>query len=670
MTARHHTNRPTTAASLLSFFSSVRDSDKYRLLFDNINQAFLVVTLPKTKIFDANLNLVKLLGYTRAELCDSSLNTIIAHSDLDEIIKTIIVTPPGVRKTYESLPIRMRSGEVKGFHLQCLRSNDNEQLLLIFISDANEDNSTRTNNENDANQLASLEMLTDLMQNPSSDAIKMSTNLCKSLLDAEEIAIYAAELEPGFGLLATTNSDNVFPESIAATDDAVGTTLFTWKNGSMTQSIFARVARKKGYEVVLVQPLGYEASCTGMLVAVFKMGKQIDEGTEIRLSIAARVLNSLLELGEHWQSAIVHSNEIETLEQHWHALMETTGDGIFSVTNKGEISRANSLAGTLLGYQIDEIEHMHLSDVLVASPPVVGAIQKSLEQCETYSSHSVTLIRRDGQEIHVLLRAVPIYDKDRHVAGGLIAISDNSRHRAMEAKTQHLEQRALLGDLSAIFAHEIRNPLNGITTGLQYLQMQLKSEDPLQESVESILEEATRINRLLQDILLIVKPTELKIESTSMQACMVALANRWRERLQRRDISIEVESVSNAPLALADSVQIEQVVTNLISNAMHAMEPDGGSITITVQPSKPDSELRGAHVVINIGDTGPGMTPEVLERIFDPFFTTRQEGTGLGLAISQRIVTAHRGTIKVQSWPTVGTVFTIVLPAATQEEHT
>ncbi|MFL2650934.1 MAG: nitrogen regulation protein NR(II), partial [Anaerolineales bacterium] len=350
-------------------------------------------------------------------------------------------------------------------------------------------------------------------------------------------------------------------------------------------------------------------------------------------------------------------------------LMETTGDGIFSVSTEGDISRVNSLAGTLLGYQLDEIQHMHISDVLVASPPVVGTIQKSLEQRETYTSHNVALIRRDGKEIHVLLRAVPIYDKNRQVAGGLIAIQDNSEHKAMEAKAHHLEQRALLGDLSAIFAHEIRNPLNGITTGLQYLQMQLKSADPLQEPVESILEEATRINRLLQDILLIVKPTELKIESASMEDCMVALANRWRERLLRRDISIEVESVSKTPLALADNVQIEQVVTNLISNAMHAMEPDGGAITITVQPSKPQSELRGEHVVINIGDTGPGMTTEVLERIFDPFFTTRQAGTGLGLAISQRIVNAHRGTIKVQSWPTVGTVFTIVLPAAIQKEH-
>ncbi|HCU80505.1 MAG: hypothetical protein CL789_03440 [Chloroflexi bacterium] len=666
MTAPSYENRP--SSSLLSFLSTSRTSDKYQLLHENINQAFLVVTLPKGKIVDANLKSVKILGHTRLELCKLTLSSLIDYTDLDNLVNTIVETPLGTRTKTCDVPIRIRSGEKKNLRLQCFRSNNNEQLLLIFIYDANGEAPRNAITENDTSRFIALESLTGLMQNPSADNIMLSTPICKSLLDAEEVAIYTAELEPGFGLIATTNSDNVFPPSIAATDDAIGTTLFTWKNGSVTQSIFGRVARKKGYEVVLVQPLGYEASCTGMLVAVFRKGKLIDDATAIRLSIAARILNAILELGGYWKSAVVHTSEIETLEQHWHTLMETTGDGIFSVSTDGNISRVNSLAGTLLGYQLDEIQDMHISDVLVASPPVVGTIQKALEQRETYTSHSVSLIRRDGKEIHVLLRAVPIYDNDRKVAGGLIAIKDNSEHKAMEAKTHHLEQRALLGDLSAIFAHEIRNPLNGITTGLQYLQMQLKSADPLQEPVESILEEATRINRLLQDILLIVKPTELKIEQTSMQDCMEALANRWRERLQRRDISIEVESVSTTPLALADDVQIEQVVTNLISNAMHAMEPDGGAITITVQPSKPQSELRGKHVVINIGDTGPGMSPEVLDRIFDPFFTTRQAGTGLGLAISQRIVNAHRGTIKVQSWPTVGTVFTIVLPAAIQEE--
>ncbi|MEE3255219.1 MAG: PAS domain-containing protein, partial [Chloroflexota bacterium] len=413
MTARSDENRPSSSSSLLSIFSTSRTSDKYQLLHENIDQAFLVVTLPKGQIVDANLNSVRMLGHTRAELCNIKLNTLIEHTNLDNTIDAILLTPTGTRTTYDMVPIRIRSGETKNFNLQCFRSHNNEQLILIFMYDANDSTSSKANNKNDVGPLIALESLTDLLQNPTDDNIVISTTICKSLLDAEEVAIYTAELEPGFGLLASTNSDNVFPEYIAATDDCVGTSLFTWKNGSMTQSIFARVARNKGYEVVLVQPLGYETSCTGMLVAVFRKGNQIDDITEIRLSVAARILNSLLELGGHWQSAVVHTSEIETLEQHWHTLMETTGDGIFSVSTEGDISRVNSLAGTLLGYQLDEIQHMHISDVLVASPPVVGTIQKSREQRETYTSHNVTLIRRDGQEIHVLLRAVPIFDKNR-----------------------------------------------------------------------------------------------------------------------------------------------------------------------------------------------------------------------------------------------------------------
>ena len=128
---------------------------------------------------------------------------------------------------------------------------------------------------------------------------------------------------------------------------------------------------------------------------------------------------------------------------------------------------------------------------------------------------------------------------------------------------------------------------------------------------------------------------------------------------------MDVEVDEDTPLVLADVDQIEQVFSNLLSNAMHAMEPVGGSVTITVQSASSEADVRGEHVEINIGDTGPGMPGDVLERVFNPFYTTKQEGTGLGLAISQRIVNDHRGTLSAQSWPTIGTVFTVVLPATT-----
>ena len=633
------------------------DTNKYKMIIDDIDQAFLFVNLSSGNIIDTNLLCLKLLEYSRSEILSITIEQIIDNQNQNSINSLTTDIHPGTRKLWKKVPIRTRSGNIRDFNIRSIVDAHNKTIMLLILEEVFQKEKIYPYLE--------LSKLTTLMQFPDDDSVIKSASICKTFLGSDQVSIYKVGKKPGFKLLTSSSNDNLLPKYVDATDNAISTTTYSWKNGDITKSIFSQVARQNGFEHVIVQPLGDKNSCTGLLIAMFK-DKEIDTDISIKISIIAKLLNSLLELGGHWKSAAIHSNEIETLEQNWQTLMATTVDGILSVNTEGVISRANELSGVLLGYDVNEMTTMQLSDVLIASPPVVDTIHKHLNENKNYSSPSITLIRRDGQEINVFLRSVPIYDNENNLSGGLIAINDNSAQQAMKAKTQHLEQRALLGDLSAIFAHEIRNPLNGISTGLQYLQMQLQHTDPLQETVESILEEAVRINRLLEDILLIVKPTELKIEGISIKDCLNSIVERWRERLSSRNISINIEHVANTPLVLADQIQIEQVATNLISNAMHAMEPDGGAITISIQPlSQEITEMRGDHVSINIADTGPGMTQEVVDRIFDPFYTTKQSGTGLGLAISQRIITAHRGTITVQSWPTVGTIFTIILPAAT-----
>ena len=143
-------------------------------------------------------------------------------------------------------------------------------------------------------------------------------------------------------------------------------------------------------------------------------------------------------------------------------------------------------------------------------------------------------------------------------------------------------------------------------------------------------------------------------------------ASRWQIRKQREHIDYDISLAPDTPLALADSDKIGQVFENLFDNAMQAMGDLGGIISINVQPNPPSSTLQGTYVQVNIADKGPGIEPDVLERIFEPFFTTkRKEGTGLGLPIVQQIVQAHNGTLEVQSTPSVGTVFSVLLPQAT-----
>jgi signal transduction histidine kinase len=140
---------------------------------------------------------------------------------------------------------------------------------------------------------------------------------------------------------------------------------------------------------------------------------------------------------------------------------------------------------------------------------------------------------------------------------------------------------------------------------------------------------------------------------------MERILARWNPRLSQAGVSHRTTYAQDALKALADSRTLEQVIVNLITNAIEAM-PEGGTISIAVAMSQ---SVQGDMVELKITDTGPGIPPDVINRIYDPFFTTKKEGTGLGLAISRRIVNAHKGSLNVESFPDAGTFFTISLPA-------
>ncbi len=132
---------------------------------------------------------------------------------------------------------------------------------------------------------------------------------------------------------------------------------------------------------------------------------------------------------------------------------------------------------------------------------------------------------------------------------------------------------------------------------------------------------------------------------------------------EERNITVRYTQQPDLPPVLIDRTQVEQVFDNLILNAIHAMA-SGGILTIEVGISTAASDSGGSRPVlaVKIGDSGPGIPSEVLERIFDPFFTTKKEGTGLGLTVARRIVRQHNGALEVESWPGIGTIFVVTLP--------
>jgi signal transduction histidine kinase len=217
-----------------------------------------------------------------------------------------------------------------------------------------------------------------------------------------------------------------------------------------------------------------------------------------------------------------------------------------------------------------------------------------------------------------------------------------------------------LGEVMAIFAHEVRNPINNISTGVQLVAKRLGKESPLYESLQRVYKECSRLDQLMKDVLFFSRPLELRIQPLMLSELMDRILARWKPRFSQAGITCHTAYNSKTPLALADSRTLEQVIVNLITNAMEAM-PEGGTISVNIEPIIVHS---GDMVELKIADTGPGIPPDVVNRIFDPFFTTKKDGTGLGLAISRRILVAHQGTIHVESFADAGTVFSLSLPTA------
>jgi PAS domain S-box-containing protein len=225
-----------------------------------------------------------------------------------------------------------------------------------------------------------------------------------------------------------------------------------------------------------------------------------------------------------------------------------------------------------------------------------------------------------------------------------------------ESEKRLQEQAALarLGEMAAVVAHEVKNPIAGIRGALQVISSRMPVESRDRAVMGDIITRLDGLNGVVQDLLVFARPRELRTESVDL----ANLIGHTIDLLRRDPIFAAVETTidGSPPLAEADPAQLQLVVQNVLMNAAQAMNGQG-AITIRL------SGIEG-RPFISIADAGPGMSPDVLEHAFEPFFTTKSRGTGLGLPLAKRIVDAHGGEIRIDTPPHGGTTVTLMLPPA------
>jgi PAS domain S-box-containing protein len=353
--------------------------------------------------------------------------------------------------------------------------------------------------------------------------------------------------------------------------------------------------------------------------------------------------------------AVQKLKETETL---FRSLLESAPDAMVIVDSGGIITLINSQTEKMFGYE---------REALLGQPVerLVPAVLKERHQHHRAqfsrnphvrpmgSGMELFAVRRDGSEFPVEISLSPI-DTGREVLMSA-AIRDITERKKAERLLQDKERLATLGTTAAVFAHEIGNPLNGISTSLQIVKSILETSDrinpALQETLDIAFQEVQRLANLLADYRTFARPQRLNLRPADVSQIVEEVLNAQMQSYRATKITLETQ-LETIPEMLVDREKIKQVILHLCKNAVEAM-PDGGTLMIK-------TTLSDQGIVLEVTDTGEGI-PDGVD-VFQLFRTTKPEGSGLGLPIVQQIISEHKGSIKYRSEMGKGTTFTIVLP--------
>jgi two-component system sensor histidine kinase HydH len=320
------------------------------------------------------------------------------------------------------------------------------------------------------------------------------------------------------------------------------------------------------------------------------------------------------------------------------------------IDGEGVIRLANPPAGYLLGQPAAALVGQ---PYLAVAPGDPARLRPLLERGEAALEQEVTWTDREGQD-RVLLVSASRLRGDLTDAVAIMHDVTETRRLAMQAEQN--ERLAAVGDLAAGVAHEIRNPLNAISIAAQRLKAEFRpTEQPEEFSalLAHLRGEIARVNDTVQQFLGLARGVKLERRPLDLAELVAGVAATLQMEAEQKGVTLTVECPNMAPVQ-GDREALHKVVQNLGQNALHAT-PRGGAVTLRTQSG-------AREVVLLVADTGSGIDPEDLPHLFRPYFSKKQGGSGIGLALVHRIVTAHGGTVAVESQPGAGSTFTVRLP--------
>ena len=357
--------------------------------------------------------------------------------------------------------------------------------------------------------------------------------------------------------------------------------------------------------------------------------------------------------------------------EYYEEVLYSIPEGIMVFDGALKLQSANRAAHELAMLSADAMGKTAKETFFKGNQGLTGLISRTLSSGRPHTGFTAELIRPDATMVPVEASASPIEGPDGQTLGVALSLREASRLRELEEAIKKSERLAYLGTMAASVAHELRNPLGGIKGASQLLLEEIKglpAEESLSEYLGVIVKQVDRLTGILESLRGLSRPGLPRTAPLNLHSVLDESLTLMAPEIKRLKLKVKREYDPSVPELEGDESSLQGVFLNLIKNAVESMS-HGGVLTLgTGIPSDflyssiKTEKGKKTMLAVTISDSGSGIEPDALKDIFNPFYSTKGGGLGLGLALSLKVIEEHGGTIKVDSEPGKGTVFTVYLP--------
>ena len=371
------------------------------------------------------------------------------------------------------------------------------------------------------------------------------------------------------------------------------------------------------------------------------------------------------DLDKKYKVLTERTKKLENVYQFHKGIVQNISSGIVTVDFSGKITFINQAALKVVEYDYEDLINKPVNQLFADLYEAEEILMDLLKNKNMFESKEINLVTKTNKIIPIGFSTSILQSKDSKFEGVVLLFRDLTNLINFRKQMERMERLATLGEVSAGIAHEIRNPLAGIKTSAQVLEESFSPNDFRAQLVSRIVKEIDRSNELLKKFFRFAKPSRPEQDFVDIEKIIESVQLLLVSRMKKRKIEFKSNYEAELPKVFVDESQIEQVIVNLLLNAMDSIE-NAGEIFVSTRLSKIKSESKDKTeqemVLVQIQDTGEGIEDEIIEKIFNPFFTTKSEGVGMGLAISSRLVEENGGRLEVNSELGKGSSFLLFLP--------